>query len=126
VTLCSGVQVCLWRADLLCGVVQLDADARLVPEGTNPDEQLDPLANTRFLHLLLGLPSACLAPGAHISSILPPLVGRPPSDLFTMGLGGVGVTAAGTGVVHAPAGALKGKGACVMRCCCSGACGNQC
>ncbi len=54
----ASVQVCLWRADLLCGVVQLDADARLVPEGSNADEQLDPLANVG--HVIASADMPCI------------------------------------------------------------------
>ncbi len=96
-------QVCLWRADLLYGVLHVDAENRIHVKGG--ESELDPQAN---VNLLLGLPRGALTPGAHLSSVLPPLVGRPTTIFFQIGCGGLDVSQLNKPEGHRlPAGLLK-------------------
>jgi hypothetical protein len=95
-------QVCLWRADLLYGVLLLNSKGVIsVPASVG---EMDPLAYT---NLVLGLPEACLEPGTLLSSVLPPMMGRQLDELSMPNFNGLDVTQ-GLTLAGTPAAALKG------------------
>ncbi len=94
----------LWRADLLFGILHLDAEGRIMVEGCAAEQ--DPAAKAG---LLLGLPDARICPGQHVSSVIPPLANKPMTILFQVGLGGLDRfnSRSPDGGLRAPGGLLK-------------------